>query len=62
MVSDLINVKLVLFVDKMVKISLFEEKRKEKYEKYNRLENCENLINIRVNLEIWIKVRLNIRF
>lgn len=45
----------------MVKISLSEEKVKEKHEKYNRPENCENLINTRVNPEIWNKIRSNTR-
>ena len=45
----------------MVKTSLSEEKIKEKHEKYNRPENCENLINTRVNPEIWTKVRSNTR-
>ena len=61
MVSDPINAKLALLVDKMVKTSLSEEKIKEKHEKYNRPENCENLINTRVNPEIWSKIRSNTR-
>ena len=61
MVSDPINAKLTSLVDKMVKTSLSEEKTKEKHEKYNRPENCENLINTRVNPEIWSKVRSNTR-
>ena len=62
-VSDPINAKLASLVDKMVKTSLFEEKVKEKHEKHNRPENCENLIiiNTRVNPEIWTKVRSNTR-
>ena len=60
-VSDPINAKLASLVDKMVKTSLSEEKIKEKHEKYNRPENCENLINTRVNPEIWSKVRSNTR-
>ena len=60
-VSDPINAKLASLVDKMVKTSLSEEKVREKHEKYNRLENCENLINTRVNPEIWTKVRSNTR-
>ena len=60
-VSDPINAKLASLVDKMVKTSLSEEKIKEKHEKYNRPENCENLINTRVNPEIWTKVRSNTR-
>ena len=60
-VSDPINAKLTSLVDKMVKTSLSEEKRKEKHEKYNRPENCENPINTRVNPEIWSKVRSNTR-
>ena len=60
-VSEPINAKLASLVDKMVKTSLSEEKIKEKHEKYNRPENCENLINTRVNPEIWTKVRPNTR-
>ena len=45
----------------MVKPSLSEEKIREKHDKYNRPENCENLINTRVNPEIWSKVRSNTR-
>ena len=44
-VSDPIIAKLASLVDKMVKTSLSEKKIKEKHEKYNRPENCENLIN-----------------
>ena len=51
-VSDPINAKLASLVDKKVKTSLSEQKIKEKHEKYNRPENCENLINTRVNPEI----------
>ena len=58
---DPINAKLASLVDKMVKTSLSEEKTKEKNEKYNRPENCENLINTRVNPEIWSKIRSNTR-
>ena len=60
-VSDPISAKLASLVDKMVKTSLSEEKLKEKHEKYNRPENCENLINTRVNPEIWSKIRSNTR-
>ena len=45
----------------MVKTSLSEDKTKEKHEKYNRPENCENLINTRVNPEIWSNIRANTR-
>ena len=58
---DPINAKLAALVDKMVKTSLSEEKTKEKNEKYNRPEICENLINTRVNPEIWSKIRSNTR-
>ena len=58
---DPINAKLASLVDKMVKTSISEEKTKEKNEKYNRPENCENLINTRVNPEIWSKIRSNTR-
>ena len=60
-VSDPINANLASLVDKMVKTSLSEEIIKEKHEKYNRPENCENLINTRVHPEIWSKVRSNTR-
>ena len=60
-VSEPINAKLASLVDKMVKTSLSEEKTKEKHEKYNRPQNCENLINTRVNPEIWSKIRSNTR-
>ena len=60
-VSGPINAKLASLVDKMVKTSLSEEKLKEKHEKYDRPENCENLINTRVNPEIWSKIRSNTR-
>ena len=60
-VSNPINAKLASLVDKMVKTSLSEENIKEKHEKYNRPENCENLINTRVNSETWSKIRSNTR-
>ena len=59
--SDPTNAKLASLVDKMVKTSLSEKKRKEKHDKNNRPENCENLINSRVNPEIWSKLRSNTR-
>jgi len=62
MVSDPVNAKLALLNEKMVKTSLSEEKTKEKHEKYNRPENCKNLINTRVNPEIWSKIWANTRF
>lgn len=59
-VSDpLSNAKLANLVDKMVKTSLSEEQLKEKHAKYNRPQNCENLIGTRVNPEIWSKIRSN---
>ena len=60
-VSEPVNAPLALLVDKMVKTSLSEDKTKEKHEKYNRPENCENLINTRVNPEIWSNIRANTR-
>lgn len=45
----------------MAKTCLSEEKTKEKHEKYHRTENCENLINTRVNSEIWSKIKSNTR-
>ena len=59
--SELVNAQLALLVDKMVKTSLSGDKTKEKHEKYNRPENCENLINTRVNPEIWSNIRANTR-
>ena len=46
-------------IDKMVKTSLSEEQLKEKYDKYNRPENCENLMGTKVNPEIWSKLKSN---
>ena len=60
-VSELVNAQLALLVDKMVKTSLSEDKTKEKHEKYNRPENCENLINTRVNPDFWSNIRANTR-
>lgn len=60
-VSDPINTKLASLVDKMVKTSLSGDKAKEKLEKYNRPENCENLVNTKVNPEIWSKMRPHTR-
>ena len=59
--SEPVNAPLALLVDKMVKTSLSADKTKEKHEKYNRPENCENLINTRVNPEIWSNIRANTR-
>ena len=59
--SELVNAQLALLVDKMVKTSLSEDKTKEKHEKYNRPENFENLINTRVNPEIWSNIGANTR-
>ena len=59
MVSDPVNTKLASLNDKLVKTSLSEEKTKWKHEKYNRPENCNNLIRTRVNTEIWSKVISN---
>lgn len=61
MLSHPVNATLASLVDKMVKTSLSEEKTKEKHEKYYQPGNCENLINTRVNPEIWSKVRSNTR-
>ena len=44
-VSDPVNAKLASLVDKIVKTILSEEKTREKHEKYNSPENCENLIS-----------------
>ena len=59
--SELVNAQLALLVDKMVKTSLSGDKTKEKHEKYNRPENCENLINTRVNPEIWSNIRSQVK-
>ena len=46
---------------KWSKQAYLKKKIKEKHEKENRPENCENLINTTVNPEIWSKVRSNTR-
>ena len=60
-VTDPTNEKLAPLNDKMVKTSLSEEQLKEKYDKYNRPENCENLTGTKVNPEIWSKINSNTR-
>ena len=41
----------------MVKTKLSEENAKDKLAKYIRPRNCENLVNTRVNPQIWAKTR-----
>ena len=54
-VSDAVSTQLANLVDKMVKNKLSEENAKEKLTKYNRPQNCENLVSTRVNPQIWLK-------
>ena len=56
-VSDPVSSQLANLVDKMVKTMLSEDNAKEKLGKYNRAQNCENLVTTRVNPEIWSKMR-----
>jgi len=56
-VSDPVSSQLANLVDKMVKTMLSEDNAKEKLGKYNRPQNCENLVSTRVNPEIWAKMR-----
>ena len=48
---------LATLVDKMVKTTLSEDNAKEKLTKYDRPQNCENLVSTRVNPEIWGEIR-----
>lgn len=57
--SDAVNTQLATVVDKMVKTMLSEDNAKEKLAKYNRPQNCENLVSTRVNPEILAKMRSN---
>ena len=41
----------------MVKTKLSKENAKDKLAKYNRPQNCENLVSTRVNPQIWAKMR-----
>ena len=56
-VSDAVSTQLTNLVDKMVKTKLTEENAKDKLAKYNRPQNCENLVSTRVNPQIWAKMR-----
>ena len=56
-VSDAVSTQLANLVDKMVKTKLSEENAKDKLAKYNRPQNCENLVSTRVNPQIWAKMR-----
>jgi len=58
-VRDAVNTQLATVVDKMVKTMLSEDNAKEKLAKYNRPQNCENLVRTRVNPEILGKMRSN---
>lgn len=59
--SDAVSTQLANLVDKMVKTKLSEENEKEKLVKYDRPQNCENLVSTRVNLQIWAKMRSSSR-
>lgn len=56
---DAVNTRQATPVDKMVKPMLSEDNAKEKLAKYNRPQNCENLVRTTVNPEIWWKMRSN---
>ena len=56
-VSDAVSTQLANLVDKMVKTKLSEENAEDKLAKYNRPQNCENLVSTRVNPQIWAKMR-----
>ena len=56
-VSDAVSTQLANLVDKMVKTKLSEENAKDRLAKYNRPQNCENLVSTRVNPQIWAKMR-----
>ena len=56
-VSDAVSTQLAGLVDKMVKTKLLEENAKDKLAKYNRPQNCENLVSTKVNPQIWAKMR-----
>lgn len=58
-VRDAVNTRQATLVDKMVKPMLSEDNAKEKLAKYNRPQNCENLVSTTVNPEIWWKMRSN---
>lgn len=49
---DAVNTRQATLVDKMVKPMLSEDNAKEKLAKYNRPQNCENLVSTTVNPEI----------
>ena len=59
MVSNAVNTQLATLVDKMVKTMLTEDNAKEKLAKYNRSQNCENLVSTKVNPEILGDMRSN---
>ena len=48
-VSDAVSTHFANLVDTMVKTKLSEENAKDKLAKYNRPQNCENLVSTRVN-------------
>ena len=56
-VSDAVSTQLANLVDKMAKNKLSEANAKDKLAKYNRPQNCENLVSTRVNPQIWVKMR-----
>ena len=57
MVRNAVNTQLATPVDKMVKTMLSQDNAKEKLAKYNRRQNCENLVSTTVNPQIWWKMR-----
>ena len=58
-VRNAVNTQLATPVDKMVKTMLSQDNAKEKLAKYNRRQNCENLVSTTVNPQIWWKMRSN---
>jgi len=56
-VSDPVSSQLPNLVDKMVKTMSSDDHAKEKLGKYNRPQNCENLVSTRVTSEICAKMR-----
>ena len=55
--TDTVSSQLANLVDKMVKMMLSEDNAEEKLGKYNRPQNCGNLVSTRVNPEIWANMR-----
>ena len=55
--SDVVSTQFANLDDKMVKTKFSEENAKHKLVKYNRPQNCENVVSTRVNPQIWAKMR-----